>query len=109
MEARYVQSGAAWTYPLIESSLVGWAMPLQLSVTVPPGATVLGVAVRVAAEGGGTGLELSTSTRPDFASKLVVSFANSRKSYVPGVVGIVMVQEPDAFAAAPAVGEQLLV
>ena len=102
MKALYIE--APWLYPPIQSSLVGLAMLLQLRVTVPPGATVLRFAVRVAPPGG------ATSTRPDFASKLVVeSFANSRNSYVPGVVGIVMVQEPDARAAGPAVCEQLLV
>jgi hypothetical protein len=82
-------------------------MPLQLSVTLPPGATVLGVAVRVG-PGGGSGFV--SSTRPEVASTLVVeSFANSRNSYVPGVFGTTIVQEPDARAVTPAVDEQLLV
>ena len=80
-------------------------MPLQLTVTLPPGATVLGVAVRAGPWIGG-----DTWTGLDLASGLLVwPFANSRNSYVPGVVGIVTVQAPDARPAAPAVGEQLLV
>ena len=80
-------------------------MPLQLTVTLPPGATVLGVAVRA-----GAGIGGDTWTGLDLASGLLVwPFANSRNSYVPGVVGIVTVHEPDAGPAAPAVAEQLLV
>jgi hypothetical protein len=47
--ARYAPWGAPWTYPPIQSRVVGLATSLQLSVTVPPGATVLGFAVKVAA------------------------------------------------------------
>jgi len=47
--ARYAPWAAPWTYPPIQSWVVALATSLQLSVTVPPGATVLGVAVRVAA------------------------------------------------------------
>ena len=45
----YAPLGVPETYRAIQSRVVGLATSLQLTVTVPPGATVLGFAVRVAA------------------------------------------------------------
>ena len=65
---------------------------------------MLGFAVRV----GGVGAA-DTWTGPDVASTVLPSFANSRNSYVPGVVGIAKVHEPDARGVLPGFRVQLLV
>src|SRR4030095_8877887 len=52
---------------------------------------------------------VDTWTGPDVSSKVAPLFATSRNSYVPSVVGIATVQEPDDRGVLPAVRVQLLV